>query len=451
MGNTPIRLGLLLRRWWLAVLLAMVGGALVAYAFGSRVSTTYEASADVLVGHPEGLSPTYAELVKSTPVLRYALRQAKQDVSLAELRDDVRGASDQGTRIVTIEVDARKASEAIALANAVAAGLRQYVSTQPNTATAGVLQASEPRVEVVDPARSATRIRPRPALLLEFGAFAGLFAGVAFALLAEARTPRVNAEEDLEAGGLPVLGTLNASPRAGSFFAAPAVRAGQLASYRRLAARLALAAGSELPRSLLVVGADAGHGSGKVAVDLGISLALDGHRVAVADFEGDGIMRYLQMDRRKRGASLVSRSDPVASAGITFDRFRLRAGPALLFAVPRSRPRGLSLEDAETVVSDLSADVDVVIVHGPPPTRSRGALPWARAALGTVLVVGAGQTKRSDLEDAVETLEPIGRKLLGAVLQTATGMAGPIDEPSTDATDMSRPRSGGATARSQAL
>ena len=144
-------------------------------------------------------------------------------------------------------------------------------------------------------------------------------------------------------------------------------------------------------------------------------------------------------------------SDPVASAGITFDRFRLRAGPALLLAVPRSRPRGLSLEDAETVVSDLSADVDVVIVHGPPPTRSRGALPWARAALGTVLVVGAGQTKRSDLEDAVETLEPIGRKLLGAVLQTATGMAGPIDEPSTDATDMSRPRSGGATARSQAL
>ena len=69
MGNTPVRLGLLLRRWWLAVLLAMVGGALVAYAFGSRVSTTYEASADVLVGHPEGLSPTYAELVKSTPVL----------------------------------------------------------------------------------------------------------------------------------------------------------------------------------------------------------------------------------------------------------------------------------------------------------------------------------------------------------------------------------------------
>ena len=235
-----------------------------------------------------------------------------------------------------------------------------------------------------------------------------------------------------------MLGTLNASPRAGSFFAAPAVRAGQLASYRRLAARLALAAGSDFPRSLLVVGADGGHGSGKVAVDLGLSLALDGHRVAVADFEGDGITRYLQMDGRERGASLVSRSGPVASAGITFDRFRLRAGPALLLAVPRFPPRGLSLGDAETVVSDLSADADVVIVHGPQPTRSRGALTWAPAAVGTLLVVGAGQTKRTDLEDAVETLEPIGRKLLGAVLQTgATDAAGPSTS-TGDGTDSGR-------------
>jgi succinoglycan biosynthesis transport protein ExoP len=449
-GNTPIRLGLLLRRWWLVVLLATVGGALVAYAFGSRVSTNYEANTDVLVGRPEGLSPTYAELVNSTPVLTYALRHTQQDISLAELRDNVRGESDGSTRIVTIEADARKGSEAIALANAVAAGLRQYVSTQPNTATAGVLRTSEPRVEVVDPATSAVRIRPRSALLLEFGAFAGLFAGVAFALLAEARTPRVNAEEDLEARGLPVLGTLNANSRAGSLSQAPAVRAGELASYRRLVARLALAAGSDLPRSLVVVGADGGHGSAKLAVDLGLSLALDGHRVAVADFEGEGITRYLEMNGR--GASLVRRSEPVASARITFDRFRLRAGPGLLLVLPRSLPRGLSLEDAETVVTDLSADADVVIVHAPPPTRSRGALPWARAALGTVLVVGAGQTKRSDLEEAVETLEPIGRKLLGAVLQTAApNPLIPGDEPPPRRTDRTRPRSGDTPASSRAL
>ena len=236
-----------------------------------------------------------------------------------------------------------------------------------------------------------------------------------------------------------MLGTLNASRRAGSFFAAQAVRAGQLASYRRLAARLALAADSELPRSLLVVGADGGYGSGKVAVDLGLSLASDGHRVTVADFEGGGIMRYLQMDGRERGASFFRRSGPVEAAGITFDRFTLRAGPALLLAVPRVPLRGLSIGNAETVVSELSADADVMIVHGPPPTRSRGALTWAPATVGTLLVVGAGQTKRRDLAEAVETLEPIGPKLLGAVLQrlpptllthsTSHGRTGRTDAP----------------------
>lgn len=452
MGNPSIRLGPLLRRWWLTVLLATVGGALVAYAAGSRVSTTYEANAQALVGHPEGLSPTYAELVRSTPVLTYALRQAKQDISLAELRDSVRGESDQATRIVTIEVDARKASEAIALANAVAAGLRQYVSTQPNTATPGARQTSEPRVEVVDPATSANRIRPRPALLLEFGAFVGLFAGVAFALMGEARTSRVNAEEDLGAGGLTVLGTLNTSPRAGSFFPAPAVRAGQLASYRRLVARLALVAGSDLPRSLVVAGADGGHGSARVAVDLGLSLALDGHRTTVADFERDGITRYLRVDRRESGASLVRRLEPVACAGITLDRFTLRTEPALLLAVPRARPQGLTVKDAERIMSVLTADADVVIVHGPAPTRSRGALTWARAAQATFLVVGAGQTRRSDLEEAIETLEPIGPKLLGAVLQTtAPDPLIPGDESPTYRTNRTRPRPGGGAARSRAL
>lgn len=446
MGNPRIRLGLLFRRWWLVVLLATVGGALVAYALGSRVSTTYEASAKVLVGHPEGLSPTYAELVKSSPVLTYALRRAKPDLSLAELRDNVRGESDQDTRIVTVEVDAARAREAIALANAVAAGLREYASTQQNTATAGAVQNSEPRVEVVDPATSATRIRPRPALLLEFGAFAGLLAGIAFALLAEARTPRINAEEDLvAAGGLPVLGTLNASRRAGAFLPAQAIRAGQLAPYRRLVARLALAADSDFPRSLVVVGADGGYGSAKVAVDLGLSLASDGLRVAVADFEGGGITRYLQMDGRKRGASFFRRTGPVEAAGLTFDCFSLRAWPALLLVVPRVPLRGLSIGNAETIVSELTADADVMIVHGPPPTRLRGALTWASATVGTLLVVSAGQTKRRDLAEAVETLEPIRPKLLGAVLQTTVpDPPAPLNEQRTHGTGRARPRSGAA-------
>jgi Mrp family chromosome partitioning ATPase len=285
-------------------------------------------------------------------------------------------------------------------------------------------------------------------LLLEFGAFAGLLAGVAFALLAEARTPRVNAEEDLAAAGGPtLLGTLDAGRRAGVFAPAPAV---QLAAYRRLVARLALAADTDFPRSLVVVSADGARASAKVAVDLGLSLAFDGHRVAVADFEGDGITRYLQMDGRKRGASLFRRSDPVESAGITFDRFTLRVGSGPTLVLPRSRPGDLSVEDADTVVADLSTEADALIVHGPPPTRSRGTLSWAGATVGTLLVVAAGQTKVSDLVRVVEALEPLGPKLLGAVLLTAAvDASAQPEEPPTRRADRKRPRSGSAAVRSR--
>jgi Mrp family chromosome partitioning ATPase len=211
-----------------------------------------------------------------------------------------------------------------------------------------------------------------------------------------------------------------------------------------------LAADSDFPASLVVVGADGAYGSAKVAVDLGLSLAFDGQRVAVADFEGSGITRYLQMDGRERGASFFRRSDSVETAGITFDRFTLRAWPALRLVVPRVRPRGLSVEDAETVVSELSADADIMVVHVPPPTRLRGALTWGWATAGTLLVVDAGQTKRRDLAEAVETLEPIGPKLLGAVLQTtASNPPTLLDERRTHGADWTRPRSG-AVVRSRA-
>ena len=146
---------------------------------------------DVLVGHPEGLSPTYAELVKSNPVLRICAAPGKAGRFSGRAARDVRGASDQGPE--SSRSRSTRKRQAIALANAAAAGLRQYVSAAEHR-DAGVLQTSEPQASVVDPAGSATHTdRAPPAAGI--GAFAGLrLRAAAVRLLGEARTPRVNAE-----------------------------------------------------------------------------------------------------------------------------------------------------------------------------------------------------------------------------------------------------------------
>ena len=430
MGNPHIRLASFLRRWWFLIALAVVGGALAAYVYGTRATPTYEANAQVLVEASPGsegatpvaeLLPTYAEIVRSAPVLAFALRATQSPGSVAELRENVRGESAQDTHLIKIRADDTDRTRAIALANALAAGLKWYVSVTRAAPTPGADVTAQPQVEVVDRATSAVRLRPLSRLLLEFGAFAGLFGALAFALVAEARGAKVTGEDDLmEVGRLPMLGSVNGvGPRAGpSFFDPTRSSLEEAASYRRLATRISVANREEVPRSLVVVGAERSEGSCTVGVKLALVLAQDGQRVVLADFEGDCVRRFLRIDERGGGKQIVSRAKTLKYSGTTLDCFTLRSEAPLVLVLPRLAPRGLSHEEAEELVTLLSADADVLIIHAPPPSHSRSTLTWARAASATILVVLAERTRRANVTAALQGLEPVGAKLIGAVLHS---------------------------------
>jgi capsular polysaccharide biosynthesis protein len=437
MGNPTIRLVSFLTRWWALMALAAAGGALGAYAYGSRATPTYEANAQVLVEASPGsegatpvaeLLPTYAEIVRSTPVLAFALRATHSPGSVEELRENVRGESAQDTHLIKIRADDSDRARAIALANALAAGLGWYVSVTRAPPTPGADVTRPPRVQVVDRATSAVRIRPLSPLLLEFGAFAGLFGALAFALVVAARGAKVTGEDDLmEVGRLPVLGSVNGvGLRAGSSFFDPTRSSlEEAASYRRLATRISVANREEVPRSLVVVGAERSEGSCTVGVKLALVLAQDGQRVVLADFEGDCVRRFFRIDERGGGKQIVSRAKTLVSRaktlkyrGATLDCFTLRSAAPLVLVLPRLAPRGLSHEEAEELVTLLSADADVLIIHAPPPSHSRSTLTWARAARATILVVLAERTRRPNVTAALQGLEPVGAKLIGTVLHS---------------------------------
>lgn len=416
MGNPDVRLASLVRRWWLTVLIATVGGAVVGYVVGSRVSPTFAATTQVLLEGPSALSPTYAELVKSSPVLGRALRSTGSDLSIADLRDDVRGESDQNTRLVTIEVDARNGREAIQLANALAAGLKSFVAD--NSSASGTARAVPISIELVDPAKSAARVRPLTSLLLFFGGAVGFLGAVAFVLIAESRNPTIATDDELgETMGVPVLGSVNGGLLgAGAVSFDPVGDPDESVAYRRLATQIAVANQSDAPNSLVIVGADRAEGSRTVAVRLAHALALEGRKVVLADFEGDGIKRYLRIG--ERGVDQVMRRvEPVKHASLVVDRFALRSGAPLVLATGRSDALGLDSETVQELVDLMSAEADVLIVHAPPPSSSRAALTWARATDATILVVRGEKTKQEQVAEALAGLESVRTKLVGAVLQ----------------------------------
>ena len=120
------------RRWWpLIALLTGVGGFL-GYAYASDVQPAYEAET-ILVAESRlsdrvggrqaagALVPTYAELVRTAPILEPTIARLRLPLTPAELAPDVRGESDGETRLLTIRARNQDPAVATAWANSRAA------------------------------------------------------------------------------------------------------------------------------------------------------------------------------------------------------------------------------------------------------------------------------------------------------------------------------------------
>jgi succinoglycan biosynthesis transport protein ExoP len=416
------------RRWWAVIALATGAGALLAYQYGSSVSPKYEAEAKLLIT-PMGtelgalqavpdLAPTYAELVRSTPVLERALRGLGGQFTLEALRENVRGEWDQDTRLITVRARSRDPAVAVLAANEVARELDREASTQP-PASGPEESPLLTELTIVEPAADAARLRPQSLLLMQFGALAGFFFAVALALLVDSRRGTVRDEEDLtELTGGTVLGSVNGGPLSQPVGRGPAERAG---SYRRLAERVVAAGGEELPRSLLVVGVHRDSGSGTVAANLATALADTGMRVVLADLaEKFEAARVLAPDRPSAERAGVKSHGELHYDRIVLDLFSPTSERAPLLVLPRGGPpRSLDVLDASGLVDLLVAGADIVVLHAGPPSHSPGSLTLTRAADLTILVVRRGHTKRDRLTSVLESLDLAHVKDVATVLQTS--------------------------------
>ena len=422
------------RRWWAVVALATGVGALLAYQYSARVAPAYEAEAKLLVtasgselgavqAGPE-LAPTYAELVRSTPVLERALRALDEQLTLEELRENVRGEWDQDTRLITVRARSGDPAAAVSVANEVARQLDREASAQP---PAGGSEESRLRTEltIVEPAADADRVRPQSLLLMEFGALAGFFFAVGLGLLVDSRRGFVRDEEDLtELTGGAVLGSVDGGPLLRPVGRAPAEGAAREGadSYRRLVERVFAARGEEVPRRLLVFGAQRGSGSGTVAAKLATALADAGMRVVLADLAEklEAARVLLAPDGRDADRAGVKRQGELRYDRIVLDRFAPTSRRAPLLVLPRGGPpRSLDVLDARGLVDLLVAGADVVVLHAGPPSHSPRSLTLTHAADLTILVVRRGHTRRESVTSVLESLDFAHATDVAMVLQTS--------------------------------
>jgi polysaccharide biosynthesis transport protein len=232
-------------------------------------------------------------------------------------------------------------------------------------------------------------------------------------------TPRTP-EELEEIVGAPVLGTVQRFESAGL---KPGLLSPQDASshvaeaYRMIRTNLQYIDTDNPVRSILVTSPSPSEGKSTTIANLAQVFADAGRRVLLvdADMRRPVLHQLFQTDRNQGLTNLLVGTDQLNGVGIQGTR---QPNLALIAAGP-APPRPADLLTSERMaqlMAHLRRQADVVLVDTPPVLAVTDAAVMSTAVDGVVLVVDTAKTKRRELLRARESIEAVGGRILGMVV-----------------------------------
>jgi capsular exopolysaccharide synthesis family protein len=285
--------------------------------------------------------------------------------------------------------------------------------------------ASTGGVSVVTPARvPSSPSSPHPIRDGILAALIGLLVGVGIAFLAEHLDDAVYSKE--EAGRLardaPVLGMIPRistwKRRGDAVLATTESRNSSVAeAYRSARTSLQFAGHDGNMKTILVTSPSAGEGKTSTIANLGVVLAQADQRVVIVSCDL----------RRPRLGQFYNRSESPGFTSVLLGRASL--GDALQTVegvgnlvflgsgdVPPNPTELLASGGTREIFTKLRQAFDVVLLDSPPLLPVTDAVILARMADATLLVIAAGETKRSHVEEAAEILAQADTPRVGVIL-----------------------------------
>jgi len=259
---------------------------------------------------------------------------------------------------------------------------------------------------------------PRPVLNLLLAGMAGAVFGVAFAFLREALDQAIRTPADVETKlGLPLLGSipiLKAGVQPAEALAD--LRSGLSEAYQSLRSALQFSTNDGFPKTLLVTSPRPGDGKSTTALALAQNVARLGFRTLLvdADLRNSSLHKLIGADNRTGLSNVLTGAATLAEAiqsGKAPNLFVITSGP-----LPPNPAELLAGGRLRKFVGEAAGVFDMVIFDGPPIMGLADSPLVSAVVAGTILVIEAGQTGRSQARAAFGRLAMARAHLLGVVL-----------------------------------
>ena len=197
---------LLWSRIWLILLAAIFAASLAGVITNTLISPTYESSFTAFVNNKsdagtqttvtnadtsaaESLANTYAEILRSRPMLESAAKRAKIDRTYKELNNMVATKIEANTQLVDVKVTSDSPEEAYLLAKSIS-------GIAPDDLT-DIVEGTSMKI-VSKPVKNLTKVGPSLKKNCAIGGMLGLLLASVIILLLEMMDTRVKSSEELE-------------------------------------------------------------------------------------------------------------------------------------------------------------------------------------------------------------------------------------------------------------
>ncbi|MFC7850188.1 polysaccharide biosynthesis tyrosine autokinase [Arthrobacter sp. NPDC057388] len=360
---------------------------------------------------------SYVKTVGSPIVLQPAIESLGLDLTADQLAKKVRATSDLNTVLINIAVEDSSPVQAQAIAQAVGDSLIKAVEQLEKPKSGGT---SAVGLSVITPATTPLRpSAPNTPLYLLLGTVVGLGVGIGGAVLRSALDNRISGEAGLRAvTDSPLLGGISFDQDAVKkpLLTQAAPQSPRAESFRQLRTNLQFANVSGHAKTIAVTSSLPGEGKSTTATNLAISLSQAGQSVCLidADLRRPMVGEYLGLEQN---AGLTTAL--LGSADVNDLLQQWGSGSLYVLTSGRIPPNPSELlgsAEMSDLIQRLEQVFDAVIIDTPPLLPVTDAAVLAQHVGGVVVVVRSQKLKQQDLAKSLNSLQMVGGKLLGVVL-----------------------------------
>lgn len=363
---------------------------------------------------------SYAQIINGPSTLVPVIRDLKLDTTFNNLSKRVKASAPLDTVLINVTVSDESPYLAARIADAIGA---EFSRTVNQLELAQNSEATAIKVSVVKSARvPSSPASPRPPLNIALGLILGLGVGIGIGIIRQIFDNTVKKESDL--GDVPLLAAIGFDESANEKPLITQISRyhARTEAFRQLRTNIQYLKSDFPSKAISFTSALPGEGKSSTSLNLAISFAQSGMRVALieADMRRPKTSEYLSVDKDSKGLSdLLISNVPLTEQSVSEVLIHQEAEKIDFIPSGKIPPNPAELLDSarfDELLEILRKDHDYILIDCPP------ALPVADASIiatrvdGTVIVTRAGVTHINQFHGVKDSILNVGSRVVGAVL-----------------------------------